>query len=270
MAVAIYPLQLSPSALGLNYTSEVIQAVGGVAPYTFQVTGDLPPGIFANIVIPNQLTLAGRPVIADQYASSGGVTPILQSPAFVPVLVNPSTFTVTVTDSTPVTPLTASISYTLPVGVYNEDEAISAYEMLKANYSSDWYIVMGDMGTRNIKIGDIGNAGFGGIRLVINAYLNSQTAGEVKRMRYYIRQFDRYKLVVQEQKDGSVEGITGINLSFQQKLCKILELSKSCLPAYTRAEVEARQAHKGGSDFTGSITAGPGGTGSAGSVRLSR
>ena len=266
MSIQIYPLQLSPTTLGMDYQSETIMAIGGTAPYRFVVSGQLPPGVFANTAVTSQLTLAGRPVLADQYANSGGAgLPVLSGPAYVPVLQNPSTFTVTVTDAVAAT---ATQVYTLPVGVLSEDEAISVYEMLKACYGSDWYIVMSDMGTRTIKIGDIGNAGFGGIRLVINAYLNSSTAGMIKRQRKYIREFDRLKLLVQEQSNASVSGITGINYSFKEKLMKLLELAKTTLPACTRAEVEARQAHGGGSDFTSTVTGGK--SGGSNNIRLSR
>lgn len=265
MALAIYPLYLSPASLGQDYdtSSQPITAVGGVAPYSFSVSGNLPVGISFNTAT---ATIAGRPLVADQYANNGAAGG-LTGPAFIPVLANPSTFTISVTDSTTPIPLTASITYTLPVGVFSEDEALSVYEMLGAAYGSDWYIVLADMGTRQIKIGDIGNAAFGGVRLIINAYLNSSTQGMLRRLREYITEFDKIKLIVQKQINGSVDGITGINNSFQEKKQALLLLAKSVLPAYSRAEVDARFAHKGGSDFTGNIT-GSGSTG--GSVTLQR
>lgn len=270
MAIQIYPLQLSPATLNQQYQSEPIMAIGGTAPYTFSIlSGNLPLGINADTsaTSPNQqLVLAGKALIPDQYTSSGG--PAINGPAFVPVIANPSTFVVQARDNLGET---ATIQYTIPVGVYSEDEAISVFEMLKACYGSDWYIVMSDMGTRNVKIGDIGNAAFGGIRLVINAYLNSQTQGMIRRLRYYIRQFDRLKLLTSVQKNGELAGIKGIDFAFEDKLAKVLENSKTVLPAYTRSEVEARFGHMGGSDFTGSITSSRiDGGGSDSNVRLTR
>ena len=273
MPLAIYPLTLSPAAVGYDYDTshQPITAVGGVAPYTWSVSGDLPVGLSFNGTLsqPNNVTaaIAGRPYVADQYTNPSNV--VVPGPSFVPYVVNPSTFTVSVTDSTTPVALTATQQYTIPVGLFGEDETISIYEMLKACYGSDWYIVMSDLGTRTIRIGDIGNAAFGGIRLCINAYLNSYTNGMVRRMRKYIEEFDKIKLIVQEQKNGSVDGVTGINNSFKEKVMKLLEIVKTILPAMSRAEVEARQAHHGGSDFTGSVTGAMNGSG-FGSATLER
>jgi len=255
MALAIYPLQLSPAALGQNYdtTQTPITAVGGTAPYTWSISGNLPVGVSFDT---STAIIAGRPLVADQYSSPSNVA--IPAPPFVPSVENPSTFTISVTDSAA---QTATQQYTIPVGLFCEDETISIYEMLKACYGSDWYIVMSDLGTRTVRIGDIGNAAFGGIRLTINAYLNSYTQGMVRRMRGYVEEYDRIKLIVQEQKNGSVDGITGINNSFKEKVMKLLELVKTILPAMTRAEVEARLGHQGGSDFTGTVTGGMNGSG---------
>ena len=45
-------------------------------------------------------------------------------------------------------------------------------------------------------------------------------------------------------------------MDWERKLQKLLGLVKTCLPALTRAEVEAREAHHGGSDSTGSVAGG--------------
>jgi hypothetical protein len=262
MALAIYPLNLSPATLGQNYdtNAQPITAVGGVAPYTWSISGSLPVGLTFSASTASTAIIAGRPLVADQYQSSGDLAATLP-PAFVPVLANPSTFTISVADSTPVTPLTATQAYTINVGVFSEDETISVFEMLSATYVGDYYIVLSDLGTRNVKIGDIGNAAFGGVRLVINAYLNSMTNGMLRRLRQYVTEWDRIKLIVQKQKAGSVDGVTGIFNDFQEKKMALLLLAKTCLPAYSRAEIEARQAHHGGSDFTGNITGNSNGSG---------
>jgi hypothetical protein len=266
MAINIYPLNLSPAALGVAYNTGSIQpitAVGGTPPYTWSIiSGSLPVGL--NLITSGTQAgqITGVPLVADQYSAGSGPP---TTPAWSPLLVNPSTFTLKATDSTAAT---ATIVYNIPVGLFNEEECISIFEMLKACWTSDWYIVMSDIGTRTVKIGDIGNAAFGSIRLAINAYLNNMTFGETKRLRTYIREFDILKLQVQNQKNGSVDGLTGVSYFPQEKLMKLLELSKTVLPAYSNAEVSARFAHHGGSGYTGTVTGS--GQGNGGFVTLSR
>jgi hypothetical protein len=147
------------------------------------------------------------------------------------------------------------------VGIFTEEQAISISEILRSAYDLDWYLVMSDMGTRNVRIGDIGNAAQGGLRLMVNAVLSMFTQGMVNRMKYYICEWDKVKLIYQKQVNGGVDGITGIHMDWaKDKKTGIIELVKTILPAYSRAEVIARQTHMGGSDFTGTVSAAGGGS----------
>ena len=249
-ALAIYPETLPPAALGQQYLTkdQPLTAVGGVGTVTFSITsGALPPGLTLNTSIAGQAYIEGQPRVADCY----GYTPT----TVLPYVKNPSTFTITATDSSS-PPQTASNEYTIPVGVFSEDHAISIYEMLNAVYGTDWYIVMSDLGTRMIRIGDLGSPAFGGLRLMVNCYLNKMTPGMIKRLKGYIKTFDEIKLIAQKQQGGNIGPITGIDMDWERKLQKLLGLVKTCLPALTRAEVEAREAHHGGSDSTGSVAGG--------------
>ena len=266
MAITVFPnaSNLDPATINHAYHQAIpFQAVGGVAPYTWSYTGNLPSGM---IFTPANQLLGGVPIIGDQYESNQlNFTP----GAFVPntyqaIILNPSTFTIIATDSTLAT---GSTQYTLPVGIFTEDQAISIFEMLRAAYNLDWYVVMNDLGTRNVRIGDIGSAGQGSLRLQINAMLSMFTTGMVNRMKYYITEFDKVKLLVQTQVNGSVAGITGNNMIWENKKKSILELFKTLLPAYTRNEILARQQHNGGSDSVSRISGNSVGTGF---VQLSR
>ncbi len=254
--ITVLPLQLGPATVNHNYTQpQPFLAIGGVAPYTFSVTGNLPIGM-----ILNGASLLGSPAIADQYNvtqsnfAPGAVTPN----TYVPIIVNPSTFTITATDSLG---HTGSQVYTLPVGIFTESQAISISEMLRASYDLDWYIAMSSMGTRNMRIGDIGNAGEGGLRLMINAMLSMFTIGMQERLKQYIHEWDKLKLLCQTQTNGGVQGITGVNMVWENKKKLLLELVKTILPAYTLNEIRARDGHGGGSDSISGISGNGGGGG---------
>ena len=267
MPIQVFPQFLSPATLNYAYNTQdqPITAIGGTPPYTYGITGNLPVGL---VFYPDSALIIGKPMVADQYSINQenfapGPDSFIPN-TYQPVIKNPSTFTVTATDSLAAT---GSATYTIQVGVFTEEQCISIFEMLRAAYDLDWYLVMSDMGTRNVRIGDIGTAGEGGLRMMLNAILSIFTQGMIRRMKFYISEWDKVKLIYQEQKNGGVEGITGINMNWaKDKKTGILELVKTILPAYTRSEVLARQGHKGGSDFTGSVAAG----GSSGFVQLSR
>jgi hypothetical protein len=261
MAIAIYPLQLSPATLREQYDAgqQAITPTGGTAPYTWSVSaGALPPGMrFAASPDTTFAVIQGAPTVCDQYVNIN----------FLPVIQNPTTFTITCVDSTLPVAQTASITYTLPIGSFSEEHAISIYEMLAAVYGVDYYIVMDVMGSRELKIGDILNPAFGGLRLVINSYLNTMTTGMVNRLTEYIRDWDHIKLISITQNNGNVDGITGLNQDWQRKRQLLLGLVKTVLPAFTLAEVRAHEQHGGGSDSTGSVTGGGGGVGVVNLVR---
>ena len=264
MALSLYPNstisnnvgpQLTPATLNQPYTNQQqpFVATGGTSPYTYAVTsGNLPPGITlaTTTTAGGEGILNGVPRICDQYQI--GIN------AQVPIIQNASTFTITVTDALAAT---ASVTYTLPVSLFSEPECLTIYEMLRAVYNTDYYIMMDTMGTRQVKIGDIGSAQYGPIRLIINSYLNGFTQGMVDRMRYYICQFDRIKLAAQRQKDGGVPGITGISYNFDDKQMKILEFVKSLLPVFTLNEANSKVRAEGPSDSMRILGGAVGGSG---------
>ena len=250
MTLALYPLTLSPATLGQPYLNNnaPLTPVGGTGPYTLASSaGALPLGL--SLGTPAGL-IVGTPRVADQYDYA--------PTTYMPYVVNPSSFTITVTDSLGAT---ASNQYTLPVGVFSERQAISIYEMLMAAYGNDYYVVMSDMGSRNIRIGDIGSPAFGGLRLITNALLNQFTDGMIERMLEHIAEWDRIKPIYQTQQAGAVGDVNGLSMDWGNKRAGLLGRLKTILPAYTLAEVRARQAHGGGNDFTGAVTAGEGGGG---------
>lgn len=263
MALVIYPNFISPATVGQPFTSEPFVVEGGTAPYTWTVTGSLPPGITyatqgsATPGQGSQLLISGKALVADQYVNDPQKS--------IPTILNASTFTITVTDSLLAT---ASLTVTIPVFLFSEDEVISVYEMLRASYQvqdptlSNYYIAMSNMGTMFMNIGEIGAMLFGSLTLILNAYLNNFTQGMHRRLRGYIRIWDQIKLISQSQENGSVDSITGLNNSWQLKRQLLLENVKTILPAFTLAEINARNAHLGGSDFTGSIAGADGGDGS--------
>ena len=253
--LALYPLQLSPAALGQQYVMEdaPLTPVGGVAPYTWAVTGNLPVGLDLNTAGggtgKTSAVIEGTPRIADQYD--------YQPTTAIPYVVNPSSFTVTVTDSS--TPaLTASNTYTIPVGVFSERQSISIYEMLDAAYGFDYYVVMSDMGSREIRIGDIGSPAFGGLRLITNALLAQFTQGMIDVMLEHIHEWDKIKRIFVDQQQGSVSDITGLYNKIGDRKSGLLRRFKNILPAYTLAEVNARKAHGGGMDITATKAGGGG------------
>ena len=240
MTLALYPLALSPAALGQPYlnASAPLTPVGGTAPYTLAITkGALPVGL--SLVDKPQGTIQGTPKVADQYD--------YKPTTAIPYVVNPSTFTVTATDSLGAM---ASVEYTIPVGMFSERQAISIYEMLDAAYGFDYYVVMSDMGSREIRIGDIGSPAFGGLRLVTNALLAQFTQGMVDVMLEHIREWDMIKRIFMDQQQGSVSDITGLNNKISDRKSGLLRRFKNLLPAYTLAEVNARKSHGGGQDIT--------------------
>ena len=250
MALALYPLQLSPATLGQLYSNAgaPLTPVGGVAPYTLAITaGSLPVGMALGTP---QGLITGTPRVADAYSYPA----ISQYPQ----IVNPSTFTITVTDSSS-PPKTFSQQYTIPVGVFSERQAISIYEMLCACYSADYYVVMGEMGTRQIRIGDLGNAGYGGLRMITNALLSAFTQGMIETMLEHIKEWNQIKRIFVNQRQGSVSDLTGLNAEIGERKAGLFMRLKTILPAYTIAEVKARQNHGGGNDFTGSVAGGNGG-----------
>lgn len=248
MALALYPLQLSPAAVGQPYVmlTQPLTPVGGVAPYTWVLTGNLPVGLDLNTAAggtnKTSAVIEGTPRIADQYAyPASNAMPILQ---------NASTFSIQVTDTNG---LTVTNTYTIPVGVFSERQAISIYEMLCACYSVDYYVIMGEMGTRNIRIGDIGSAAFGGLRLITNALLANFSQGMIETMLEHIHEWNQIKRVFVNQMGGSISDITGLNNKIGDRKAGLFMRLKTILPAYTLAEVNARQKHGGGNDFTGSV-----------------
>jgi hypothetical protein len=248
MPLALYPLQLSPAALGQQYRGNLdspLTPVGGTAPYTLAVSaGALPVGLSLN---GTQGLIQGTPRVADAYD--------YKPTTAIPFVVNPSTFTITATDSLGAT---ASNEYTLPVGVFSELQSISIYEMLDAAYGFDYYVVMSDMGSREIRIGDIGSPAFGGLRLVTNALLAQFTSGMIEVMLQHIHEWDMIKRIFMDQQGGSVSDVTGLNNKIGDRKSGLLRRFKNLLPAYTLAEVNARKNHGGGMDIT-STQAGGGG-----------
>jgi hypothetical protein len=146
----------------------------------------------------------------------------------------------------------------MPVGIFSERQSISIYEMLDAAYGFDYYVVMSDMGSREMRIGDIGSPAFGGLRLVTNALLSQFTQGMVDVMLEHIREWDMIKRIFVDQNQGNVGDIGGLNNKIGDRKSGLLRRFKNLLPAYTLAEVKARQAHGGGMDIT-STKAGGGG-----------
>lgn len=255
MAIALYPLGISPCAVGLDFASDPIVPVGGTGPYTWGVTGAMPPGLYLNTATPGQVQVSGRALVADQYVNDPFKS--------IPEIKNPSTYTITVTDSLSAT---ASVTYTQPVFLFSESECISVYEMLAAAYQpqdptlSNFYVCMSNMGTQALNIGEIGAMLFGSLTLIINAYLNNFTQGMSKRLREYLCTWDKIKATSQSQDHGAVgNSITGLSNSWEVKRQLVLRLFKSIMPVFTKAEIDARNAHGGGSDSTGSTTGAEGG-----------
>lgn len=268
MALAIYPLSLSPASIVVPYTSEPIIPYGGVAPYHWTFSGDLPLGITLNdetVKNATQVVLSGKPVIPDQYS---------QEETSSPRILNPSTFTLSVTDSTPTTPQVASITYTIPVYKFTEAECISTMQLISAvyqivagsNFAQNYYMQISEMGTRTIKIGDIGDPVYGGITNAVNAYLSYFTFGQCKALREVICLWDGLKFQTQTQMNGSVGPITGLSNDPEKARQQLIGIAKSLLPCFTRAEIDARFNRGGGSDSVGSAT----GQGGSSSVMLSR
>jgi hypothetical protein len=255
MPISVYPLVLSPATRGQAYSdpdTPQLVAQGGTAPYTWTViAGALPPGL----ALSTAGVIAGVPVVADQYTF-----PATQQ---YPTIANPCTFTVTATDALSAT---GSQQYTLPVGQFTEDEAISVYEMLGAIYPTDYYVVMENQGARYIRIGNIASNAWGGIRLIINCYLAQMSAGQARRLRLHITEWDTIKLIAQRQNNGAVDGISGITHDWEDKRKLLLALVKTILPVITQAEYEARENRHGGRDSVGSVSAG----GRGGYVKLER
>lgn len=255
MTLALYPLQLSPATLGQLYSNgdTPLTPVGGTGPYTLAITaGALPIGM--SLGTPQGL-ITGTPRVADQYNYAPTTA--------IPYIVNPATFTVTVTDSLLAI---ASNQYTIPVGIFSERQAISIYEMLCACYSQDYYVVMNDMGSRQMRIGDLGTPAFGGLRMITNALLSQFTKGMVETMLEHIREWNQIKRIFVDQQGGAVSDITGLNAKIGDRKAGLFMRLKTILPAYSLAEVRARQNHGGGNDFTGSV-AGSGGGGHVEFVR---
>ena len=249
MSVTVYPLELSPATLGQPYSdpdAPQLVATGGTAPYTWAVTvGALPAGLSLN---PTTGVIAGAPVLADQYVYATGQQ--------YPTIIQQASFTVTATDDAAAT---GSRAYTLPVGLFSEDETISIYEMLGAVYPSDWYVMMDNQGTRYLRIGNIASSQWGGIRLIINCYLFSMKRGEVKRMREHIVKWDRIKNIALEQTNGAVSDITGLNNNWENERKLLLANVKVLLPVMTRADYEAKENRGGPRDSVGSVSGGRGG-----------
>jgi hypothetical protein len=256
MPLALYPLMLSPGAIGqvYNMKDQPLIPVGGTAPFTWVVTGNLPIGLDLNTAIggtgKTSAVIEGTPRVADQYN--------YKPTTAIPFIVNPSIFTITVTDSS-IPAKTTAQEYTMPIGVFSERQAISIYELLDAAYGFDYYVVMNDMGSREIRIGDIGTAAFGGLRLVTNALLSQFTQGMIDVMLGHIFLWDKIKDVHINQRGGSVSDITGLNSEISERKAALIKRFKNLLPAYTLAEVKARQAHGGGMDFTNTKGGGAGG-----------
>ena len=249
MSVTVYPLELSPATLGQPYSdpdAPQLVATGGAAPYTWAVTlGALPPGLSLN---PTTGVIAGAPVLADQYVYAAG--------AQYPTISQQASFTVTATDDAAAT---GSRAYTLPVGLFSEDEAVSIHEMLDAVYVSDYYVMMDNQGTRYLRIGNVLPGQWGGIRLIINCYLQNMSRGVVKRMRQHIRKWDKISGIALEQNNGAVADITGLNNNWEKERELLLRKVKVLLPVKTRAECDARDNRGGGNDSVGSVSGGRGG-----------
>ena len=264
MPLALYPLQLSPAALGQQYVmaQQPLTPVGGMAPFTWTLTGNLPPGLNLNTAAGGSgkasAVIDGTPRVADQY--------VYPPENQIPSLVNPSSFLITVADSSsPAQSVT--VEYSLPVGVFSERQAISIYEMLDAVYGQDYYIAMGELGTRMLRIGDIGNPGYGGLRLIINALLSAFSQGMIERMLEHIATWDEINENFVDQENGGFSDISGINNIIGKRKAHLLNMVKKLLPAYTLAEIKARQSKGGGNDFTGAVESGAGGGGSLEYVR---
>lgn len=252
--LALYPLQLSPAAVGQGYVmgAQPLTPVGGIAPFTWNISvGSLPVGLDLNTAAggtgETSAVIEGSPRVADQY--------IYPPQTQIPSLVNPSTFSITVTDSSS-PPQSVTVQYTMPVGVFSERQAISIYEMLDAVYPEDYYIVMGEMGTRMMRIGDIGNPGFGGLRLIVNALLAAFSQGSINRMLEHIATWDEINENFVDQEGGSVSDLTGLTNIIGKRKAHLLNMVKKLLPAYTMAEIKARQSKGGGNDFTGPVESG--------------
>ena len=89
MSLQLYPLQISPAAVGQPYLNadQPLTPVGGTGPYTLAITaGALPVGL--ELVAKPLGTIQGTPHLADQYD--------YKPTTAIPFVVNPATFTVTV------------------------------------------------------------------------------------------------------------------------------------------------------------------------------
>ena len=249
MSVTVYPLQLSPGALGTPYSdpdAPQLVATGGTAPYTWAVSaGALPAGLSLH---PTTGVIAGVPVLADQYVYAVGQQ--------YPTISHQAAFTITATDDAAAT---GSQAYTLPIGLFTEDETISIFEMLGAVYPSDWYIMMDSQGTRYLRIGNIASSQWGGIRLIINCYLFGMTRGAVRRMREHVVKWDKIKNIALEQTNGAVSDITGLNNNWENERKLLLANVKVLLPVMTKAECDAKDNRGGPRDSIGSVSAGRGG-----------
>ena len=248
MSITVYPLQLSPASLGKPYSdpeAPQLVASGGTAPYTWTISaGALPAGLSLS----TGGVIAGVPGLADQYVYATG--------AQYPTILNAATFTVLATDAAHVT---GSREYTLPVGLFTEDETISIYEMLGAIYPTDYYVMMDSQGTRYLRIGNIGSSAWGGIRLIINCYLFTMTAGQVRRMRKHIERWDKIKYIALEQNNGAVSDITGLSNNWENERKLLLANVKILLPVIDKAEYAAKEARGGPRDSVGSVASGRGG-----------
>ncbi|MFN7973831.1 MAG: Ig domain-containing protein [Acidobacteriota bacterium] len=65
-AITVSPATLPNGTVGVPY-SQTVTASGGVAPYTFVVTGALPPGLVATQIAPDQLQISGTPTTAGTF-----------------------------------------------------------------------------------------------------------------------------------------------------------------------------------------------------------
>ncbi len=110
-AIALTPAKLKAGRTGSKYTGH-LTATGGTAPYTYSVTGSLPPGV----------TLSSAGVF-------GGT----------PTVSGPSAFTVAVTDANTVT---VSADYTLLIGLQ-----ITPAKLLLATYNKAYNAQLGSNGT---------------------------------------------------------------------------------------------------------------------------
>ena len=248
MSIEVYPLNLSPATLGKAYSdpdAPQLVATGGTAPYTWAVSaGALPAGLSLSTAG----ILAGVPVLADQYVYATGQQ--------YPTISNQAAFTVRATDALGAV---GTRDFTLPVGLFSEDETISIYEMLGAIYPTDYYVIMDSQGTRYLRIGNIASSAWGGIRLIINCYLFSMTRGQVRRMREHIHKWDKIKMIALEQTNGAVSDITGLNNNWENERKLLLALVTVLLPVITKAAYEAKEARGGPRDSVGSVSGGRGG-----------